>query len=52
MKNHFEFDVLGLVHSPFKEKFGIPRQPGLVPEIRATLELLSPYDRPEAVSGL
>lgn len=52
MKTPFEFEVLGLVHSPFKEKFGIPRQPGLVPEIRATLELLSPYDRPEAVSGL
>ena len=48
----FEFDAIGLVHSPFKEKFGIPRQPGLVPEIEAVLELLPPFDRQEAVSGL
>ena len=52
MSMHYEFDAIGLVHSPFKEKFGIPRQPGLVPEINAVLELLPPFDRPEAVSGL
>jgi len=47
-----EFEQIGVVHSPFKEKFGVPRQPGLVPQIQATLELLPPYDRAEAVSGL
>lgn len=52
MSKHYEFDAIGLVHSPFKEKFGVPRQPGLVPEIDAVLELLPPFDRPEAVSGL
>jgi len=52
MSMRYEFDAIGLVHSPFKEKFGIPRQPGLVPEINAVLELLPPFDRPEAVSGL
>ncbi len=45
-------ETIGIIHSPFKEKFGIPRQPGLVPEAEATLELLPPYDRPEAVAGL
>ena len=45
-------ETIGIIHSPFKEKFGIPRQPGLVPEAVATLELLPPYDRPEAVAGL
>jgi len=48
----FEVSPIGLVHSPFKEKFAIPRQPGLVPEARGILELLSPYDDPLAVRGL
>ena len=47
-----ELETIGIIHSPFKEKFGIPRQPGLVPQVRATLQLLPPYDRPEAVAGL
>ena len=47
-----EFKQIGVINSPFKEKFGVPRQPGLVPQIQATLELLPPYDQAEAVSGL
>lgn len=43
---------VGIVHSCFKEKFGVPRQPGLVKSARATLELLPPYNRPEALAGL
>jgi tRNA-Thr(GGU) m(6)t(6)A37 methyltransferase TsaA len=43
---------IGIVHSCFKEKFGIPRQPGLVPAARAQLELLPPYDDPQALAGL
>lgn len=43
---------IGVVHSCFKEKFGIPRQPGLVPEAKAYIELLPPFNRPEAVEGL
>ena len=48
----FEFNPIGVVHSCFKEKFGIPRQPGLVSEARATLELEAPFNRSEAVAGL
>lgn len=48
----FQFEPIGVVHSCFKEKFGIPRQPGLAPHARATLELLPPYDRDEALRGL
>lgn len=48
----FTFSPIGVIHSCFKEKFGIPRQPGLVPEAKAILELLSPYNRSEAVRGL
>jgi tRNA (adenine37-N6)-methyltransferase len=45
-------EPIGIIRSCFKEKFGIPRQPGLVREARARLELLPPFDRPEAVRGL
>jgi tRNA-Thr(GGU) m(6)t(6)A37 methyltransferase TsaA len=48
----FSFTPIGLVHSCYKEKFGIPRQPGLVPAARATLELEPPYNRSDAVAGL
>jgi len=43
---------IGFIHSCFPEKFGIPRQAGLIDEACATLELISPYDNPEAVRGL
>lgn len=48
----YSFRPIGHVHSCFREKFGIPRQPGLIPEARASLELLPPYNRPEALVGL
>ncbi len=48
----FEFEQIGVIRSCFKEKFGIPRQPGLVVEARARLELFPPYGTNEAVRGL
>ena len=45
-------EPIGIIHSCFKEKFGIPRQPGLVDAAEATLQLLPPYNRTEAVRGL
>ncbi len=48
----FEMQTIGRVHSCFREKFGIPRQPGLVMEARAEIEILPPFDRDEAFSGL
>lgn len=48
----FNFEAIGVIHSCFNEKFGIPRQPGLVPAAEATLELLPPYDRMEALEGI
>ncbi len=47
-----DFKSIGIIHSPFKEKFGIPRQPGLVAEAKCVLELLPPYSAPEAVAGI
>ncbi|MFO7714259.1 tRNA (N6-threonylcarbamoyladenosine(37)-N6)-methyltransferase TrmO [Desulfosarcina sp.] len=52
MDKDFTFHPIGIIHSCFSEKFGIPRQPGLVPAARATLEILPPYDREEAFRGL
>ncbi len=52
LDKEFSFSTIGIVHSCFKEKFGVPRQPGLVPASTAQLELLPPYNRVEAVEGL
>lgn len=49
---HYTFTPIGLIRSPYKEKFGIPRQSSLAPAARTRLELLSPYDHPDAVRGL
>ncbi|WP_428603874.1 tRNA (N6-threonylcarbamoyladenosine(37)-N6)-methyltransferase TrmO [Sedimenticola sp.] len=48
----YTFEPIGVIRSPYKEKFGIPRQPGLIPEARGELVFCSPYNRPEAVIGL
>ncbi len=48
----FQFEPIGIVRSCFKEKFAIPRQPSLAPAARGVIELLAPYDQPEAVAGL
>lgn len=40
---------IATVHSCFTEKFGVPRQPGIVTEAVGTIELLAPYNRLEAV---
>ena len=45
-------DTIGTVHSCFKEKFGIPRQPGLATAATAVLELTGEYASMEAVRGL
>lgn len=43
---------IGHVRSCFKEKFAIPRQPQLAPAARGVLQLVAPFDQPEAVEGL
>lgn len=47
----FQFSQIGIVHSPYREKFAIPRQPGLA-LVDAVIELLPPFAQPDAVSGL
>jgi tRNA-Thr(GGU) m(6)t(6)A37 methyltransferase TsaA len=48
----FSFQPIGIIDSCFKEKFGIPRQPGLATEARAILKVFSPFDQMEAFKGL
>jgi len=48
----FHYRAIGVVHSCFKEKFGIPRQAGLVPDARGTLELFEPFNRKAYLEGL
>ncbi|WP_299591393.1 tRNA (N6-threonylcarbamoyladenosine(37)-N6)-methyltransferase TrmO [uncultured Microbulbifer sp.] len=43
---------VAITHSCFTEKFGIPRQPLLADASRASIELLPPFNDPDAVSGL
>ncbi len=43
---------IGFIESPFEEKFGAPRQPGLVPAAQGAVRLLAPWDREEAIRGL
>jgi tRNA-Thr(GGU) m(6)t(6)A37 methyltransferase TsaA len=50
--NTFEIKPIGTLHSPFKEKFGIPRQPGLILSAHALIELFPPYNDPNAFKGL
>ena len=36
---HFDFEAIGIAHTPFTQRFGIPRQPGLVPEAKGILKI-------------
>lgn len=49
---NYSVKPIGVIHSCFKDKFGVPRQPGLVKGAHGELELFPPYDRAEAVVGL
>jgi tRNA-Thr(GGU) m(6)t(6)A37 methyltransferase TsaA len=48
----FTFAPIGHIRSCFSEKFGIPRQPGLVPDARAVVEIEPTFQRIEAFHEL
>lgn len=52
MTSGFSFQPIGIVRSCFTEKFGIPRQPGLVTASSAHLELSPELARDAAFGGL
>jgi len=43
---------IGFIRCAFKQRLIIPRQPQLAPAARALLELLPPFNAPEALEGL
>src|SRR5471030_3461821 len=50
--NEYGLRQIGVIRSPYKEKFAVPRQPGLVEDGTGELSLLPPYNQPDAVRGL
>lgn len=54
MMNHnpITLQPIGIIQSPYDEKFSVPRQPNLVEEGKGILKLLPPYNSPDAVRGL
>lgn len=44
--------MIGQIHTDFPTKFGIPRQSGLVEELKATITFEPEYRNPEAFRGL
>lgn len=49
---NFLLSPIGILHSPYREKFAVPRQPGLVTAARAELHLLGACNREEILRGL
>jgi tRNA-Thr(GGU) m(6)t(6)A37 methyltransferase TsaA len=52
VNNSVEFNIIGQVNSPYKEKFAIPRQPGLVSSAKGTITLRGDANNPELVREL
>lgn len=50
--NHFIIEPIGYIQTCFPEKFGVPRQPSLVPSAQGVLELIAPFNDPDCVAGL
>ncbi len=43
---------IATLYSPYEDKFGVPRQPGLAPSVVSTIQFEGDCNRPEAVKGL
>ena len=49
---HATFSVIARMHSDFAQKFGIPRQSGLVEELESTIVFEPEFRSPDALRGL
>ena len=47
-----ELKQIAVIHTDFPEKFGIPRQSGLIAELRSTLVFMPEYRVPEGLRGI
>ncbi len=52
MENQIPMKIIARIRSPFPEKFGIPRQAGLAPSLRATVVFEPEYRNPDALRGI
>ena len=52
MSDSLTLQPVAVIHTPYKEKFSVPRQPNLVQDGTGIVELLPPYNQVEAVRGL
>lgn len=50
--NTYQITPIGHIQSPYKEKFAVPRQPGLIQDGGGQLILHAPYNHPDTVRGL
>lgn len=50
--NPFEMQIIARMRSDFPSKFGIPRQSGLVDELRSTVVFEPPFRNPDALRGI
>lgn len=48
----YKFESIGLIRTPYPEKFAVPRQPGLVTAAKAHIDLQGDCNREEIVRGL
>lgn len=48
----YQIDPIGVIHSPYSEKFAVPRQPNLVSAGEGELHLLPPFNDPLSIKGL
>lgn len=49
LTNSITLNPIGIVNSPYKEKFAIPRQPGLVTTAKGTIKLLGEVNNLDAI---
>lgn len=52
MTDHYQFEPIGLIRTPYPEKFAVPRQPGLVSAATAHIELQGGCNREEILRGI
>ena len=50
--SNFNFNAIGRVSSPYKEKFAIPRQPGLVSAAKGTITLINDANNVDLIKGI
>lgn len=51
-KNTFETKIIARIYNDFTEKFGIPRQSGIISEMESIIIFEKPYRNPDALRGI